>query len=70
MAVMATDGIPYLHFCLFCLLWHSHLHQLFMKLPSVSIFTLVFYIDGATGSQSGPGDSAYGESACPSFSFP
>lgn len=43
----------------------SVLHQL----PLFLIITLCL-IDGATGSQSGPGDSAYGESSWPQFPFP
>lgn len=59
MTVMATDNIPDLDICL-----SQHLYQLppsfLMKLPFSLILTLP-HIDGATGSQSGPGDSAYGE---------
>lgn len=48
-------------------LWHSHITP-FSSLWSLSLppnFTpSPFFIDGATGSQSGTGDPAYGESTC------
>lgn len=61
MTVMAADNIPGLAICL-----SQHLYQLPLSIPSFS----PSLIDGATGSQSGPGDSAYGESCGLSVLFP